>query len=269
MPQLEELYAGVFRRRHEALDLNCGIVVGSDGIAVIDTRETPTAGQDLMDAVRAISDLPVRWVVNTHWHWDHAWGNAAFPDGAIWGHTRCREVLEAVGPDAVAAVKHWFRPERHAELDDLEVVPPHHTFDDIAFIDLGDRGLTLTYHGLAHTDADIVVGVTDAPVLFAGDLVEESAPPYFGDGYPLDWPGTLDSVIATRPEVVVPGHGDTIDLAYVSEQRASIASTVEAARSAHTAGIPIAEVPVAGLPFPEPTTRSLFARAYLQLDSHE
>ncbi|NNF69661.1 MAG: MBL fold metallo-hydrolase [Acidimicrobiia bacterium] len=266
---IEELFPGVYRRRHEALDLNCGIVVGSDGVAVIDTRETPTAGKDLVDAVRTVTDQPIRWVINTHWHWDHAWGNAAFSGSSIWGHTRCQEVLEAVGAAEIEAVKHWFRPERHHELDDLEVVPPTGTFDDMAFIDLGGRGLTLTFHGLAHTDADIVVGVTDAPVLYAGDIVEESAPPFFGDGYPLDWPLTLDSVIATRPEVVVPGHGDTIDLAIVEAQRSSIAAGVDIARTAHAAGIPVAEVPVSGSPFPEPTFRELVARSYLQLDADE
>ena len=176
------------------------------------------------------------------------------------------EVLAGVGPGDIEEVKAWFRPERHHELDDLDIVPPPVVFDDLAFLDLGGRGLTLTFHGLAHTDADIVIGVTDTPVVFAGDIVEEAAPPYFGDGYPIDWVTTLDSLLATEPGAIVPGHGEVVDLGFVRQQRDDIAFCVETARRCHAGDVPINETPLAGSPFPPETTRELHRRTYRQLD---
>ena len=88
--------------------------------------------------------------------------------------------------------------------------PPDRVFADAATLDLGGREVRLAYLGRGHTDNDIVVSIPDADVLCAGDLLENGAPPWFGDGYPMDWPATAERILALTGErtVVSPGHGD-------------------------------------------------------------
>ena len=81
----DELGDGVFRRRYESLDLNIGVVIGGDGVLVIDTRASHGQARQLIDELTALTPLAVRWVINTHWHWDHTFGNAMFPDARVLG----------------------------------------------------------------------------------------------------------------------------------------------------------------------------------------
>lgn len=110
----------------------------------------------------------------------------------------------------------------------METVPPTDVFEQSASIDLGDRTVRLDFLGRGHTDSDIVVTVPDADVTFAGDLVEEGAPPAFGDSFPVDWPETLVRMESMMGTVVVPGHGDVVDAAYVAGQRAELAAVATA-----------------------------------------
>lgn len=96
------------------------------------------------------------------------------------------------------------------QIEEVVIVPPDEIFDDSATIDLGGRTVDLTYHGLAHTDADIVIRVPDAGVAFFGDMLEDGAPPSFGDSYPLLWPETLGSALVSWDGLMVPGHGDVM-----------------------------------------------------------
>lgn len=75
----DELAEGVFRRRYESLDLNIGLVVGGDGALVIDTRASHGQARVLRQDIRKVTSEPVRWVINTHYHWDHVFGNTMFP----------------------------------------------------------------------------------------------------------------------------------------------------------------------------------------------
>ena len=103
----------IFRRRYPSLDLNIGVVIGGDGVLVIDTRASHGQAEELRSEIAGLTSLPIRWVVNSHWHWDHTFGNAVFPDAALWGHRRCREfLLEHVEPEWVG--HSWLtRPLRH------------------------------------------------------------------------------------------------------------------------------------------------------------
>ena len=95
-------------------------------------------------------------------------------------------------------------------------------------LDLGDRGVELAHLGRGHTDNDLVVSVPGAGVVYAGDLLEESAPPAYGDDcFPLDWPGTADALVARAPTTFVPGHGDVMGLAAAAEQATAIAAVAE------------------------------------------
>jgi glyoxylase-like metal-dependent hydrolase (beta-lactamase superfamily II) len=89
-------------------------------------------------------------------------------------------------------------------------------------LDLGGRTAQLLHLGRGHTDHDLVVAVPDAGVVFAGDLVEQGAPPDMEDGVIPEWPATLDALLALEPRTVVPGHGAPVDAAFVAGQRAEL-----------------------------------------------
>lgn len=262
----DELAAGVLRRRYATLDQNIGLVLGEAGALVVDTRGSHVQARELIADVRTVTTLPIRWVVVTHWHWDHTFGNAMFPDAVVIGHTECRRVLAERGAVARAEIAGMVTtPEERAELEEVDIRLPDETFTDTTLIDLGNRTVTLRHHGLAHTEGDLAVAVSDASVLFAGDVVEESAPPWFGDGYPIAWPGTLAAMVAVAPAVVVPGHGDVMDAGRIATQLEEVAAVAAMARAANAARIPVEQVDLAGAPYPEHTMREALQRAYLEL----
>jgi glyoxylase-like metal-dependent hydrolase (beta-lactamase superfamily II) len=256
-PMFDELADGVYRRRYESLDLNVAVVLGADGVLVVDTRATHTEADELRSDLASLTKLPVRWVIDTHWHWDHTFGNARFPGAEIWGHHLCRMAMvergEAMKEDAAA----WL-PERIAEFDQVVITPPTRVFEDTAMIDLGDRIVTMGYHGLGHTDADIVISIGD--VAFLGDLVEEGAPPVFDDGYPMAWPQTLASALEAGPGTIVPGHGDVLDMTGARSQLEELESVAAIARRCVEEGLPVDEAIERG-PYPSDVMRSALSRA--------
>ena len=262
----QEVAEGVYRRRYESLDLNVGVVIGGEGVLVIDTRASHRQAQQLLDELRILTDLPPRWVLNTHYHWDHCWGNALFPAAQIWGHERCRAALMTDGEEARRRVIDSLPPEHHGDVEEVLITPPDHTFGIRHAIDLGGRVVEFKHLGLGHTDSDVVVQVADSGVLFAGDLIEEGAPPAFLDSYPLDWPETLDALLGMVRGVVVPGHGDIVTRAFIETQRAEIAAVAATCRAEYVNGIPVDKVDVRTSPYPEAVMREALERAYLQLD---
>ena len=175
---------------------------------VIDTRSTHVQAREILTDLRELTAAPVSVVVDTHGHFDHAYGNHVFRPAPIWGHERCVTFMERTGEQRRAAIA-TNEPEIAADIPEVVIDPPDKTFSETAFVDVGDRRVVeLRFLGRGHTDHDIVVGVADAGVLFAGDLLENGAVPWFGDGYPLDWPETAFGVAELAFGVVVPGHGD-------------------------------------------------------------
>ncbi|MFL6129483.1 MAG: MBL fold metallo-hydrolase [Mycobacteriales bacterium] len=235
----------VYVRRHRSMDLNVGLVVGEGACLVVDSRETAAAGQELTEAIRTVTPHP--WVVvNSHFHFDHTFGNSAFRPAAIWGHRRCREWLETDGERMRAEIAGRYRAAggdgTAAEIEASPVDPPDQLVDDLATLTVGGRPVHVRHLGRGHTDNDVVVVVPDAGLLLAGDLVEEGAPPQFSDAFPLDWPGTLDAVLELVTGPVVPGHGSVVDRAYVEAQRDELARLAEVARAAHADGRPATDV---------------------------
>jgi glyoxylase-like metal-dependent hydrolase (beta-lactamase superfamily II) len=227
-----EVADGVFVRRHESLDLNCGLVVGRSACLVVDTRSHPGEAADLVAAVRRVTPSP--WtVVNTHAHYDHCFGNAAFRPATIWGSRGCAADLLATGEAQRAArVAELLaagdaggaEQVRRAPLD-----PPDALVDDVAVLDVGGVEVVLRFLGRGHTGHDLVVEVEDG-VVFAGDLVEEGAPPAFDDAFPAEWPATLGRLHAMARGPVVPGHGAVVDAAFVGAQREELLAVLAALR---------------------------------------
>jgi len=209
----------VLVRRHRELDLNCGLIVGDGACLVIDTRAHVGEGRALAEAVRAVTPDP--WtVVNTHAHFDHCFGNAAFRPAAVWAHRTCAVDLADTGElqRATVVADMLQAGDPAAELvATTPIDPPDHLVDEAVVLDVGGRAVTLRHLGRGHTDGDLVVAVAD--VLFAGDLVEEGAPPAMEDAFPLQWAGTVTALLGLARGPVVPGHGAVVDAAFVAAQR--------------------------------------------------
>lgn len=256
---------GVFSRRYESLDLNVGAIVCGDGVCVIDTRAHHNQARELIGHVTEISSLPIKWVINTHHHWDHTFGNGAFPDADIWGHERCAVALADYGQAMLARVKKM-APGHAASFDEVVITPPRFTMQDAVTVTFAGRSVELRHLGRGHTDNDIVVIVPDSGVVFAGDLIENGAPPSYGDAFPLEWPATAAALTDLVTDAVVPGHGAPADRSFAATQAEDIKAVADLARARHSDGMPARQAAAAGGPFPESTMAEAFARAWKHLE---
>lgn len=257
-----------FARRYSPHDVTVGVVVADDGLLVIDTRSGPGEAAELRADLAELAARPVRWVVNTHWHFDHCFGNGEFAAAAIYGHERVPETL-AERADAVRAELAEQSPELAAELAALTVVPPTELLSSVRLVDIGGRGVELIHPGRGHTDGDVIVRVPDADVIYAGDLIEESGPPAYGDdSFPLDWPDSLDFVsgLLTADTAVVPGHGAVVDLDFVRRQRDDVADIAATIKQLAESGVPEADALAAGTwPIPAADLTHAVARGFAAL----
>jgi glyoxylase-like metal-dependent hydrolase (beta-lactamase superfamily II) len=260
-----EVGPGVYVRRYRELDLNVGLVLGDDAAMLVDTRSTHPEAAEILRELREVTDLRPTVVVNTHAHFDHCFGNAVMLPCEIWGHEACALDLRTRGEEIRASAVRWLTGQAARDAASVEIVPPDHLVRDHRAFHIGGRAVELRHLGRGHTDGDIVVFVPDARIVFAGDLVEEGAPPSFGDAWPLDWPDTLRRLAPFATGAVVPGHGDVVDRAFVERQGAELATVAATIRAAHAQGIP--EAAAAGLVAQlRGQAESAVARGYAQLD---
>ena len=174
----------VFVARYAAWDVNVGLVLGRDGAVVIDTRASDVQGRQALDDVRRLGrDIAVTHVVNSHVHFDHTFGNAAFDSATLHAHDNVGRTFAAdaerikalIRADPGAAPELGYTAKDAADTLATTVRGPDRTFGNNATIDLGDRCVTMAYAGRGHTDGDIAVVVPDTDAVFLGDLIEESA----------------------------------------------------------------------------------------------
>jgi glyoxylase-like metal-dependent hydrolase (beta-lactamase superfamily II) len=260
---IQEVGDRVFALHFDFFDQQIGVVLGGRDVMVIDTRSTPTQAHEIVTALRELTSNPVSIVVDTHWHFDHTFGNSIFRPASIWGHVRAAERLRRDGVATIGEIAAEL-PALAADVVNVEIDPPERTFDDKATVEVGDRVVELSYHGRAHTDGDIAVVVPDANVLFAGDLIEEGSPPSFGDSFPIDWPATVEGLLPLASGAVVPGHGKVGDRAFVESQLAAFRGLAALARDVHAGNLTIDEA-IAESPFGPRTPRDAFDRSLLQL----
>ncbi len=211
---IKEIAPGVFvhRGQHALMNAenagdiaNASFVVGGDAVAVIDTGGSARVGAALRERVSAATDRPIRYVINTHMHPDHVFGNAAFEAGkpAFVAHHKMARGL-AARADRYLAVNREAMGE--AIFEGTRIVAPTVEVKDRLDIDLGGRSLVVEAQKTAHTDNDLVIHDPATGTLFLGDLLFAEHVPTF-DGSIRGWLGVLDELSARPAQRVVPGHG--------------------------------------------------------------
>ncbi len=184
---------------------NIGFVIGDKAVAVIDTGGSRRIGERLRAAIRRVTGLPIRYVINTHMHPDHIFGNAAFEaDGPEFiGHHKLKRAIER-------RAAHYLERNREllgdAAFKGTKVILPTKFVRDEMSLDLGGRVLLLKAHATAHTDNDLTVLDTGSKTLWLGDLLFVRHIPVI-DGSLLGWLKVLDGLRNTETVFVVPGHG--------------------------------------------------------------
>ncbi|HYH69941.1 MAG TPA: quinoprotein relay system zinc metallohydrolase 2 [Methyloceanibacter sp.] len=184
---------------------NAGFVVGRDAVAVIDTSGSAIMGRRLRAAIRQVTDKPIRYVINTHMHPDHVFGNAAFKedDPTFVGHYKLARGLMSRSEQYLAASKAMMGAET---VEGIEVIPPTLAVQDKTTIDLGGRTLILEAQPTAHTDNDLIVTDTATNTVFLGDLLFSVHVPTL-DGSIRGWLELINQLKARNAARVVPGHG--------------------------------------------------------------
>lgn len=186
---------------------NAGIVIGRDGVLVVDTLISAKEGERFLADIRKVTDKPIKYVVNTHAHLDHAFGNCVFArlGATVISHTADRKLLERAGADTLKNIGNFgLKPE---DMVGTEIVYPALAFSDRMQIDLGDETVELIRVAPSHTEGSVVVYIPSKKLLFSGDILFTDFHPFLADGDISGWTRTIDALLTMDVERIIPGHG--------------------------------------------------------------
>jgi glyoxylase-like metal-dependent hydrolase (beta-lactamase superfamily II) len=266
------VHVAVAARAHK-VNCNTALVETDDGVLVVDSHSKPSAARVVIERLREITPKPVRYLVNTHFHWDHWQGNEAYP--SAFGHVEVittditreamvRRGLKRIrdhvrqGPDEVAQLRSRLAAatgaderaelgaslraaEQYlAEVGALRPALPTMVFERTMRIFQRDREIHLLFLGRAHTEGDVFVHLPRERVVVTGDAVIGWTP-FMGDGYPLDWPETLRRLEQLDFDRMIMGHGQVAGRDWLRTFRGYVEDLVEAVRREVWAGATLDE----------------------------
>jgi quinoprotein relay system zinc metallohydrolase 2 len=184
---------------------NASFVIGNECVAVIDTLGSTVAGRELLAAIRAATNKPIRYVINTHMHPDHVFGNVAFKDDApiFVGHHKLARGLATRADRYLAINKEMLGADA---FEGIEIILPTLKVEDKVTLDLGGRTLVLEPQRTAHTDNDLTITDSATNTLFLGDLLFSVHVPTL-DGSIKGWLTLIEELKTRDAARVVPGHG--------------------------------------------------------------
>lgn len=235
----------VFQRRYQPHDVSVCVIRGAAGVVVVDTRSSHRQADELRADLAELGDPGVRWVVNTHAHFDHCFGNFRFgPDSdldvPIFGHERMpAHLIDHEHPMLADWIEQGTEPIE--EWREVIITPPTMLVSAGTTVDIGDRIVKLLHLGRGHTDNDLVVHVPDAAAWLVGDLLEESGPPAYGpDSFPLEWPDTVGDLRSRLVDnaILVPGHGAAVRPSFAAEQHAALQTVADLIGELYVGGVP-------------------------------
>ncbi len=270
--ELQKVAEGVYgamAKSSTPINCNAAVVVYDEGVLVVDTHSRPSSAAALIAQIRTLTDKPVRYAVNTHFHWDHAQGNHAYPVAfpkqvAIVASEATRENLAAMGmqrvkdqlaagprqvedlkkriaaesdPTARAKLVEDLRQQEEylTEIRSLELTLPDLTFDQSMILHRPDRDIVLLFLGRGHTSGDVVVYLPKQRVVATGDLLHGWMP-FMGDSYPPEWVATLDALEKLDFDHVIGGHGPVKPKSHLRFFRNYLADLIEEVRRARARG---------------------------------
>lgn len=186
---------------------NAGIIIGKEGIVVVDTLISSKEAERFISDIRAVSDKPIKYVVNTHEHLDHSLGNNDFIrlGAVVVAHTNCKKNAEAVAATILQKAKNYGLTDEL--MQGTKIAEASLSFNDKMEIDLGDRKMELIYTGPSHTDGSLLVYVPDTKTLFAGDILFTNFHPNMRDADVKSWISVLDYISTMDAVSIIPGHG--------------------------------------------------------------
>ena len=191
-------------------DPNSGVIVGDDGVMVVDARATPVLARELLEHIRGVTDKPVKYVLLTHYHAVRVLGASAYGAQHVIASGGTYDLIRERGQQDFDSEAQRFPRLFRA----VETVPgltwPTLVFERSLTLFMGKREVRIMHLGKGHTKGDTVAWLPKEKALFAGDLVEYGAAPYCGDAYFREWPETLEKLRALGAEKMVPGRGDAL-----------------------------------------------------------
>ncbi|HEX8493812.1 MAG TPA: MBL fold metallo-hydrolase [Pyrinomonadaceae bacterium] len=267
--------------RFDPVESNAVILINNDSVLVVDANRTPAAARATIAEIRKLTDKPVRYVVNTHWHDDHIFGNQsyleAFPQVEFIAHQNTREDMKTLAfPHIQRGIERWTKvladaenqsakgvkpngeamsaqekAELRAQLEvyreflpkikTIKLTLPTMTFDKRLTLHQGTRTIEILYFGNGNTRGDVVVYLPQEKVLIIGDLLVHPVPYAYGS-FIKDWVGTMKRVREIDAQVIIPGHGPVLrDKEYMNIVIALLESVTKQVEDAVKRGLSLEE----------------------------
>jgi len=215
--RFEKLSANCYAFTAEG-DPNTGVIVGDDGVMVIDAQATPLMAREVIRRIRKVTKKPIRYVTLSHYHAVRVLGASAFRAEQIIASQRTLGLIRERGRQDMASEIGRFPRLFRGRESIPGLTWPTIVFKDEMTLMMGKLEVKIIHPGPGHTGGDTIVWVPSQRVLFSGDLVEYEAGIYTGDAHLEEWPNTLDKLRALKPRALVPGRGPALKSARESEK---------------------------------------------------